>query len=72
MAAKKANSQRNTKHEYLLKNLLFCGECGKRYYCDSKRSRRIYCCSVKRYRGGVGRLTRAQLLSQLASVPGKP
>ncbi len=49
---KRTDSKRNTKHDYLLQNLLYCGECGKRYYADTSHSnKRVYCCSVVRSRG---------------------
>ena len=51
LPTKKANSKRNTKHQYLLQKLLYCGECGKPYYSFSNREKRGYCCSVMRSRG---------------------
>ena len=56
LPTKKANSKRNTKHDYLLQKLLYCGECGKLYYSDTTHGKRVYCCSVVRSGGkeGVG------------------
>ena len=48
LSTKKANSKRNTKHDYLLQNLLYCAVCGKRYYADTSHGKRVYCCSVVR------------------------
>ena len=49
---KRTDSKRNTKHDYLLQKLLYCGECGKLYYADTSHSnKRVYCCSVVRSRG---------------------
>ena len=51
LPVKRTDSRRNTKHEYLLQGLMFCGECGKRYYADTSHGKRVYCCSVVRSRG---------------------
>ena len=51
LPVKRTDSKRNTKHEYLLQGLMFCGECGKRYYADTSHGKRVYCCSVVRSRG---------------------
>ncbi len=48
LPTKKANSKRNTKHDYMLQNLLHCAVCGKRYYADTSHNKRVYCCSVVR------------------------
>ena len=40
---KRTDSKRNTKHDYLLQNLLHCAVCGKRYYADTSHSKRVYC-----------------------------
>ncbi len=48
LPVKKSTSRRNTRHDYLLQNLLFCAVCGKRYYADTTHGKRIYCCSVVR------------------------
>ena len=51
LPAKRTDSRRNTKHDYLLQGLMFCGECGKPYYADTTHGKRVYYCSVMRSRG---------------------
>ena len=48
LPTKRLNSKRNTKHDYLLQNLLHCAVCGKLYYADTSHNKRVYCCSVVR------------------------
>ena len=51
LPTKKADSKRNTKHDYLLQGLMFCAVCGKRYYSETTHGKRVYCCSVVRSGG---------------------
>ncbi|NWK11750.1 recombinase family protein [Clostridium cadaveris] len=46
---KKAKCSRNTKHEFLLRGLIECGKCNKKYYGISYKSgKSYYVCSSKR------------------------
>ena len=50
LVTNRENASRNTRHEYLLRSLVFCGVCGRRYYAHRDGARGCYLCGGRRSR----------------------